>query len=168
MIIPDICQFWDTTTLLRPVKGAELSAMIMICTEIKILARQWCNAISMVITESKMMSVKPHRWQNWPRRWNYDCTTGAWTSVYRCLWTPKWICETVCMLLFSHQDRNVTVRTAHSMCTVYTRVAALLAAQMTPPEIKLNYRRFSRTMIQREMKVNFDFSMLLMVEKVRL
>ena len=66
---------------------------------------------------------------------------------------------------FSHQDRNVTVCTAHSLCTVYTRVAALLAAQMTPPEIKLNYRRFSRTMIQREMKVNFDFSMLLMVEK---
>ena len=66
---------------------------------------------------------------------------------------------------FSHQDRNVTVCTAHSLCTVYTRVAALLAAQMTPPEIKLNYRRFSRTMIQREMKVNFDFSMLLMVKK---
>ena len=53
---------------------------------------------------------------------------------------------------------------------MYTGVAALLAAQMTPPEIKLNYRRFSRTMIQREMKVNFDFSplLLLMVEKVRL
>ena len=85
--------------------------------------------------------------------------------MYRCLWTPKWICETVCMLLFSHQDRNVTVCTAHSLCSVYTRVAALLAAQMTPPEIKLNYRRFSRTMIQREMKVNFDFSMLLMVKK---
>ena len=79
--------------------------------------------------------------------------------------TYMWIFETVCILLFSHQDRNVTVCTAHSLCTVYTRVAALLAAQMTPPEIKLNYRRFSRTMIQREMKVNFDFSMLLMVEK---
>ena len=61
---------------------------------------------------------------------------------------------------FSHQDRNVTVCTAHSLFTVYTRVAALLAAQMTPLEIKLNYRRFSRTMIQREMKVNFDFSPL--------
>ena len=69
---------------------------------------------------------------------------------------------------FLHQDRNVTMCTAHRLCTVYTRVAALLAAQMTPPEIKLNYRRFSRTMIQREMKVNFDFSLLLMVEKVRL
>ena len=69
---------------------------------------------------------------------------------------------------FSHQDRNVTVCTAHRLCTVYTRVAALLAAQMTPPEIKLNYQRSSRTMIQQEMKVNFDFSMLLMVEKVRL
>ena len=48
----------------------------------------------------------------------------------------------------------------HSTQPVYTRVAVLLAAQMTPPEIKLNYRRFSRTMIQREMKVNFDFSPL--------
>ena len=132
MIIPDICQFWDITTLLRPVKGApksalysdkiaksgqkgsELSAMFMIFTEIKIWARLWCNA--MVITESKMMSVKPHRWQNWPRRWNYDCTTGAWTSVYRCLWTPKWICETVCMLLFFHTRIEMIPCAQHTAC----------------------------------------------------
>ena len=80
------------------------------------------------------------------------------TNVYGLdLYVNLWNCVHVAFL---HQDRNVTVCTAHSLCKVYTRVAALLAAQMTPPEIKLNYRRFSRTMIQREMKVNFDFSPL--------
>ena len=33
----------------------------------------------------------------------------------------------------------------------------IISGAMPTPEIKLNYRRFSRTMIQPVMKVNFDF-----------